>query len=173
MKGGGECRFTDYKMLGALDSITELYSPEIQDQIERWNYPSDFSSWEADVDEDIYSFIKRRPCIVINNIEDFFDITFPVNLPCDTITQDYPANNLQIAPNPTDGNFFLYTGPSEIENGKILIIDMSGKLVYKEKHVNLSMNDRKEFRLPHLDSGLNILQIISKSTLQTAKLVIR
>jgi len=60
--------FDNAIMTNKLDTIKELYSPEITKHIGRWNYPNSFESWEEDIENGLLSFIEKRPCGVRDNI---------------------------------------------------------------------------------------------------------
>ena len=156
-------------MTNKLDSIKEIYSPEIEKHIERWNYPNSFNDWEKDIEDDLLSFIENRPCAVREIIMTFFKLT-SFNFICDfNIDAD---NHLILAPNPNNGNFMLYNTYSDIMNATVTITSINGQTVYEEKNVNLLENERKYFDISNLSNNVYVLQIISNNYSERKKIII-
>lgn len=152
-------------MTTKLDSIKQIYSHEISDHIGRWNYPSSFDSWEEDIENDLLSFIEKRPCAVRNNMITFFELT-SFDFSCGQRMDD---SNLVIAPNPNKGEFYLFNNYLDIKNATILIYNINGQLVYKENNINLLKNERKYF---DLSNNFYVLKIISNNYSDQMKIVV-
>lgn len=158
-------------MINKLDSIKEIYSPEILDHIGRWNYPSSFDSWEEDIDNDLLSFVERRPCVVRDNIMTFFDLT-EFAFDCELGASEMDVAHLILAPNPNDGKFFIFNDYLDIKNATIVISNINGQLVYKEDNIDLKKNERKCFDLSNLSNNTYVLQIISNNYSQQMKIIV-
>lgn len=153
--------FDSDKMINKLDSIKELYSPEIPDHMDRWNYPNTYESWEEDIANSLLSFIEKRSCVVRENIMEYFNLT-EFNFDCNTkVNNPYETDNIVIAPNPNNGEFFLLNKHIDLRNASIIITNINGQLVYREGNIDLMRNEKKYFELSYLPNNLYMLQIIS------------
>jgi spore coat protein CotH len=160
----------DYEIITyKLDSIKAIYSPEIERHIGRWNYPDSFNKWEQDIENELLSFIEKRPCEVRKNIMTFFNLT-SFGYECCT-HQVFETNELILAPNPNSGNFFLLSN-SDIKNASITITGIDGHVVYKENNVDIMKNERKYMDLSDLSSNVYVLQILSNNDYKRKTLVI-
>lgn len=159
-------------MINKLDSIKEIYSSELISHINRWNYPNSFYSWEEDIDDDLLNFLQKRPCAVRDNIMTFFNLTnFDFN--CELNVEDVDkVDNLTLAPNPNNGNFFLFSNNSDLINATIIITNINGQIVYKKYNVDIMKNERKYFDLSNLPNNTYVLQIISNSYVEIKKVII-
>jgi hypothetical protein len=161
-------------MVNKLDSIKEVYSPEIAGHIGRWNYPNSFNKWEEDIEDDLKSFLQKRPCVVKDNIMAFFDLT-DFNYECDSnisIVEIHGINNLILAPNPNNGNFFVYNTYSSIINATIILTNIDGQIVYKENNVDILRNERKYFDLSNLSKNVYVLHIVSNNYSERKKIIV-
>lgn len=158
-------------MTNKLDSIKELYNPEITKHIGRWNYPNSFNSWEEAINDDLLSFLQKRPCAVRDNIMTFFNLT-NFDFVCNSNINKVNNNNLILAPNPNNGNFFLFNNYLDIVNATIIIININGQILYKEDNVDIMKNERKYLDLSNLSNNVYILQIISDNYSEQKKIII-
>lgn len=164
--------FESELMLHKLDSIKEIYSPEIQNHIVRWNFPNSYDSWENDVDNKLLSFLENRPCKVRDNIMSFFGLTdFDFN--CDTyIVDNFESDQFLIAPNPNRGEFFVLNNHSDIRDATITIMNINGQVIYKEMNVDLKKNQKKYFNLSNLSQNVYVLQVTSNQFFVQEKIVV-
>ena len=164
--------FNSVIMTNKLDTLKELYNPEITKHIGRWNYPDSFERWENDIENGLLSFIEERPCIVRDNIIEFFNLV-DFDFVCqNNINEVYETNNLILAPNPNNSNFFLYNTFSDITNATIIVTNINGQIVYKEDNVDIMKNERKYFNLSNLSNNAYVLQIISNNYAEQKKIII-
>ncbi len=156
-------------LINKLDSIKEIYSPEMNSHIGRWSFPDSFNSWEENIENDLLSFIEKRSCAVRENIMTFFNLTsFDFN--CDF--QVGEVDDLILVPNPNNGQFFLFNTSSDITNAIITIANVNGQVIYKESNVTILENERKYLELPILQSNAYFLQIISDNYAEQKKIII-
>lgn len=156
-------------MASKLDSIQNLYSFEIADHIDRWNYPNSYSSWEEDIENDILYFLEHRPCIVRSQIMSYFSLP-SFEFECG----DTPAlsEDLILAPNPTTGKFFIFNNNTDIVNASIAIASVNGQVVYKENNVDLMRGERKYFDLMYLSNNTYVLQIVANDYFAQKKVIV-
>ncbi len=164
--------FSVSNMMNKLDTIKKMYEPEVPDHISRWNYPDSFYRWENDIKNELIPFIKNRPCYVESNITEFFSLT-EFGFSCflntdDTITE----NSLIVASNPNNGNFYIYSNSSDINNAQVTITNINGKNVFNESIVSLTKYKHKHFNLNHLPSNIYILQVVSNDFHSQTKIII-
>lgn len=152
--------FDTEKMTGKLDSIRELYAPEIPGHVARWNFPDSYNVWDDAVDNALQAFIESRPCIVRDHIMEFFDLTdFDFN--CDSDIEDIVLNDLVISPNPSNGEFFLINRQANIINATIVVTNLSGQIIFKENGIDILQNEIKHFSLSGLSNSTYIFHLIS------------
>ncbi|MCO5234576.1 MAG: CotH kinase family protein [Chitinophagales bacterium] len=148
-------------MKSKLEAVKSLYEPEVPSHILRWNFPKSVDNWEEDIQNDLISFLERRPCAVNTQVKIFFGID-DFGLDCASkITETTNANQLTMMPNPNNGRFFIYNHAIDIKEATILITDMNGRTVYTEKGIQLQINENKFFDISHLPSGPYILNLMS------------
>jgi len=154
-------------MKAKLDSIKKIYNPEMMDHIKRWNYPDSFNSWENDIESDLLYFLERRPCGATDNLMAFFDLT-NFNFECEIDN----TNNLVVAPNPNNGNFFLFNNSIDIINATITLTNINGQVVFKQHNFNLKKYEKKYFDLSDLVNNVFILQIMADNYNEQQKIII-
>ena len=164
--------FDSVLMTDKLNAIKELYSPEITEHISRWHYPNSYSIWEEGIDDRLLSFIEKRPCVVRENIMSFFTLT-NFDFDCDKYVNEInKSDNLVLAPNPNNGQFFLYNKQKDIVGATISITNMNGQVFYNEHSVNIMKNEIKYFDLSGLSDNIYVLQIISNTYSEQQKFII-
>ncbi|HUH73364.1 MAG TPA: CotH kinase family protein [Chitinophagales bacterium] len=158
-----------------LESIKKLYEPEIDNHINRWNYPDSKERWEKDIENELLTFLQERPCIVKSNTMFFFKLS-NFDFDCDTtvnITENVAnQEDLILAPNPNTGNFFLLNDQYDIINASVIMMNLNGQIIYKEENFNLAKNERKYFDLSNLPSNTYILHIRSTNYTGQKKIII-
>ncbi len=163
--------FDSQRMLNKLDSIKNLYSPEIANQIDRWHYPNNTNQWEIDVNR-VLSFIKNRPCIIKENIMSFFELSnFDFN--CNDYINEYPKSEyFLLAPNPNNGIFFISNIGLNITNATVTITNINGQEMYEETGIDIKPYEKKYFDVSNLSNGIYVLQITSNNFLAKKKIII-
>ncbi len=152
--------FDTEKMTSKLDSIKEIYAPEMADHIGRWNYPDSYVIWEEAIENCLRSFVENRPCVVRDHIMEFFDLSdFDFN--CNLAFDENKNNNLILSPNPNNGNFFLINRQADIKDATILVMNLTGQIVYIEHGIRIMQNEMKQFAISGLLNNTYIFQIKS------------
>ncbi len=166
--------FSTTRMINKLDSIKSIYRPEIENHIDRWHYPNSLNQWEEDIENDLLSFIKKRPCIVKEHIMSFFELnSFNFNCEDDDDIDEYSkTKQLMVVPNPNKGQFFILNTNSNITNATITITSVNGQVVYKENGVDIMANEKKYFDISDLSNNVYILQITSNNYSEQKKIII-
>jgi len=148
----------------------DLYGQDIERHIERWNFPESINSWEGKIQWSLYEFARERPCIVQENVVEFFGLE-EFGFDCNEMTIDSSLKNFfEISPNPNNGEFNITFSHEIKEHIQLSIIDMNGKKIYYDEitkqdgciYVNFSF----------MKSGLYFIQINSGELSGTAKLII-
>jgi hypothetical protein len=132
--------------------IAAEISEEIQNQINRFNYPSSYESWE-DALSDIDTFLLFRPTKVVDFIEDFI----PVSLMQNTFD-----SKIKCFPNPfTD---FINIGISSNQWGlvRIDIFDQQGRTLYSDIVFCDEGENTFSINLQHFPQGTYIVKIGEK-----------
>ena len=133
-------------MTNKLNSIKNIYSPEIISHVNRWNYPNSLDKWEEDIENNILSFIEKRPCAVREHIMNFFKLTtFDFDCNC-SVPAGMEPEQFIIAPNPNNGKFYLSNNNSNIRDAKVVIYNMNGQIIHEENSVDI-LKMKKYFNL--------------------------
>lgn len=162
------------------NSMKALYKPEMEDHIHRWNYPDSLSGWENDMEDELLSFIEKRPCVVRTNIMRFFNLS-KFGFDCDTTTSindnslfsSWQNNNdIVIAPNPSQGVFFLLNYNLNLIDATVIVRNVNGQVVYKVDNVSFTKNERRYFNLSHLPGNTYMVQVVSNNYSVQKKFII-
>jgi hypothetical protein len=166
-----ENEFATETTLKKLEAIKALYTNEMTRHAARWQYPNDFERWEFEVDAVLVKFLTNRPDTVKNNLMQFFDISeeqyqLLLKTAADTNTM------FVLAPNPNNGEFFIYNNSSRPLFGNILITDITGRTVYSESNVDLPVGEQKYFYLPELSINNYILTFYGDGFTEHKKFIV-
>ena len=84
------------------------------------------------------------------------------------------AIELKIFPNPTQGVFEVYLkSESFINQAEIKLLDLKGKVIYKESFYCSTKNFVKKFNLTGLPSGIYILSFTNSELEYSTKLIVK
>lgn len=97
-------------------------------------------------------------------------IPFSVGLFTKLNNSDKNESNIQVFPNPTNGNVSISFGLENQQNAHIRVLDLNGKLMFSTKFYNVMMNT-EEVKLEELMSGIYFIQIILNSEVRTFKIL--
>jgi len=105
--------FASQNVLGVLDSLLDIISPDMSYHADRWN--ATIPSWEVGVNN-VRNYITQRPTYVVNHIKNKFDLdaayTITLEVP-DTYAGSVQINSILIHEFPWTGTYFSNT-PIEI-----------------------------------------------------------
>ncbi len=159
------------RMVNKLDSIKDIYGPEVPGHIDRWHYPNSLNAWDADIANDLLSFLQKRPCVVREQIMSFFELT-SFDFECETKLDEHSGlGQFVLAPNPNNGRFFLLNTGEHIANATITIISANGQEVYKESGVDIMTNERKYFDVSGLPKNIYLLRVVSNNFSEQKKMI--
>lgn len=99
-------------------------------------------------------------------------ITFSRN-PAELTGVDMSKTHVAIVPNPTNGNAYVYVKDAANTDAKIVVTDVTGKVVYTT-HAQLSVNETR-IEIPQTAisaTGMYLVQTITGSQVNTQKLVV-
>lgn len=151
-----------------LEQTAEGIANEMEEHIQRWNYPSSIHIWNNNLDDMRKKFYFRK-CFIKNMLQEFFNIEDYdlLNEICtDTIPmidEDFP---IWIYPNPNNSGTFnirfqqdgVYSNLKDIE-----LIDSRGVVIWKILPEDIDLNYRYEYPLRlHLSKGIYVLRINGK-----------
>lgn len=161
--------FQPDSILEKLDQIVKLYEPEMSDHIKRWNYLESISNWKKNIDEGVISFIINRPCQVEKNLTRFFDLS-SFDFQCiDDISEE---DVLLLAPNPNNGELFIYNNQDKYLVGDIIITNIIGQVVFVEEDVVLFEKEKNYFDFSSLSNNTYIFVFRNEDFSTTKKFVI-
>ncbi len=143
-----------------LIQLLPIYESEIPSYFARWGITEGDgnAAWRKAIDDRIVFFIENRTCVVEKNLADFFDIT--LSNPCcvedEIINSD---NKFLIAPNPNNGNFFLYNNSLEALEVDIVVTNMIGQTVYAKSNLSFVEYEKKFLDFSDLPSNTYVLTL--------------
>jgi len=151
-----ENTFNSEKINSKIDSLTNIYRPEMPRQIERWNYPSSMQAWETTI-ADMKLFAIHRPEYVWENFHAYFPVQY-----------ENPTDFLAY-PNPANRECFI-----ELPKGSGDLVNYS---VYNTNGQNvmngiLTESIRNMLDCKSLQNGFYVLKIEGAERLFTTKLII-
>lgn len=151
--------FSTTKMHQKLDSIKQIYKPEISDNIKRWHFPPSMAAWEDAIKIDLYDFLTARPCMTKEHIMAYFNLS-SFDFECDEGIEEAQANNkLIVAPIPNDGHFFIYNNSNtDIRHANIAIIDMHGNKVHETNNISIGLGSAYQLSL-NLADGIYVVSL--------------
>lgn len=154
----------------SIDEFEALFTPEIEEHIERWSYPSDVSEWQQHI-EDLRFFASERPCFMSDHITEFFNLA-SFNFNCLPGIASAEEINLETTPNPSFGAFYLESSSPQPIVGDILITSIDGQVVHEEPDVILGMNQKHQFDLTYLANGTYVLNYFNEGFSKNIKVVV-
>ncbi len=154
-----------------LDLLIPLFEPEIPRHYARWSFGGGTTEWKKAIDESIINFIENRTCVVEKNLAEFFDITLP-DLCC--VDDEIKISNKEIvlAPNPNDGNFFIYNNAEEELNVDVVVTNIIGKTVYVKNDISLMEQEKMYFDFSHLPNNIYLLTLQNEEFRKTTKFIL-
>lgn len=159
------------RVTGIIDEFESLYTNEVEEHIDRWNYPLSMEYWENEV-EKLREFATKRPCYMTSNITTFFDLS-EYEFVCSYDDNSLANNEILLLPNPNSGQFSLYNNSTkEIENGKVKLVNSIGQVVFVQQNISIAKNDQYYFRLNNQAEGVYILIFEYNNKLTSKKIVI-
>jgi len=141
---------TPRKILETTEKIMDLYRPEIQSHSARWNYPVSKESWEQDIETNLVSFLIRRRCEVAQHVIRAFDMP-DFAFSCEGVN-DF-SENIIVAPNPSNGKFFIQNDSPYNILLDLTVIDVAGRSVYADTGISMYKFQRNHYDLSGLSSG--------------------
>jgi hypothetical protein len=161
--------FTPANGYRKLEQIKSLYTEELPRHINRWGYPSSVSSWHQDVEKNLMNFLKSRPCEVARQVVRYFNLE-KFGFSC-TSGEDFGAL-FSLAPNPSDGHFYIGNSSPKSLLFSIRITDVSGRIVYTEEDILLEAQEKKNFSFMHLAGGIYYVSLMGSGQHNVKALVI-
>ena len=95
--------------------------------------------------------------------------TIPVNI----FQEKEKAENFNIYPNPSTGNFFVWVNLNDAETVNIKISTITGKIIFNEQYEMNSGGDLQNINIIGVAAGIYNLEMKTNKTIQTKKLIIK
>jgi len=154
------------RIIGIIDKFEKYYTPEIEEHIDRWHYPTSVEQWKSEIDR-MKEFAEKRPSFMINDIKEFFDI--------DEFDYKYfPQNSQELVfyPNPNNGSFKLINNSNRnIGKVKITIMNTMGQMVYFSDDIFVFQSSNNTIST-HLNQGLYIVIFEYENKKEMKKMII-
>ena len=168
--------FRTEHMLDILHDIREQYRPAIAEHAARWNYPSSEAAWERSVDEDVVTFLHRRPCIMRQQLVEHFGLAddalaFTCTSAVDTTTD---GSRAEVFPNPThDYVTVRNASPEPVLIDGLRLHDVVGKAVLQRGAVSLSVGEHLRLDVRGLAAGVYALEFSADGRTERRMVVVR
>jgi len=128
------------------DYIYQVLQPEVPNQIERFNYPHSYSSWESYCMPVIDRFLRDRPEIIIEKLNDFMSVDEPTILA------------VHCYPNPFTEEIRIGIESESFGAKEVAIYDLMGRKVFVQPCC-LSICQNEIVLHPDLKAGVYVLKI--------------
>jgi len=151
-----ENTYSAENVIAVIDSIAEIYRPEMQRQVDRWNYPKSVEDWEKTI-EDFKLFATQRPDFVWNNFLIFFPNIYS------------NPQKVKLQPNPANEKLLIDIPDSFEGNIHFQIFGMDGRRVGEQI---LSNEFQNEIDVSDLPIGVYVIYIFDKKQNYAERLVI-
>lgn len=144
----------DYdKIMPLLQKFERLYYPEINNQIDRWGFPSSMKAFSNSV-ADLHYFLKNRPCMVKQQLEAFFDTNITLD-----ICEEAPITDGGITPNPNNGVCSVHYYSTKTSLATLKIHNYSGQLLFEKEMQIMEGYNTYPVDISFLNPGLYITSL--------------
>jgi hypothetical protein len=92
---------------------------------------------------------------------------------CLGINEKHDIADLQVYPNPGNGLFTIELDVEQQAHGKLVVIDNTGRIVYRENDVELTIGGKIELNLQHLAEGIYTVQLTSYESLFMTRIILQ
>ena len=162
--------FSSTLVFDSIDKYELLFNPEMVEHIARWGYPPSIDNWQEHI-QTLRDFAQERPCFIREDIMDFFDLT-AFDFVCYTGIKKLNSSKLVLAPNPSNGKFYLNNNSLNTIKVSVTITSVSGKLVYAESELVLVGNTRQYINLTGLPNNTYIIHLFNENYSERRKIVV-
>lgn len=163
--------FDTENVINQINEFRHLYEPEIQEHIDRWNYPSNITEWYEHINA-MKKFAIHRPCFMKEDLMDFFELE---SFDYDCVDEDdfKKVSDLLIYPNPSQYNITIQnTIPDDCLIGNITLFNTNGQIVFYQKDVVLKNDNTVDLNISDLSNGIYFLRYQNVDFIATEKLLI-
>ncbi|MDD4149849.1 MAG: CotH kinase family protein [Bacteroidales bacterium] len=180
-KGLSQNQFNYVNTSDILSEISDKMQPEISAQVDRFNEPVSYESWNDNY-YIIDDYLDLRNCKMAQHFTDVFgyEINLPgcqdndddINMDDDDTDDDVKANDLVLYPNPTQESFCVYVKSDFLCSFKMIILDVSGNVI-TERTEFLQLGDNQFcFDKLGLDAGIYFVNCHFLEKVVSEKLVV-
>ncbi len=166
-----ETHYTTENLMPRLEYIISQYEPETEEHYYRWNFPCFGDEWHERIDRQHRNFIKERPQIVYNQLKEFFDLS-DEDIKWYLMNKKDMEKNFRICPNPSFGDFLVYSDSDSTFSCDIKIHDITGKLVEEIKDYQMLKQRINYICMLDLPIGPYFVTIKNKEFTEHHKLII-
>ncbi len=165
--------FNSDRILEKIEAFKDQLSPEMDEHIDRWGYPSSTEFWEERIGV-LKEFAVKRPCNMKGNIMNFFQLS-SFDFDCsDNLGGELNPSKVTVAPNPTNGQFYISNNSAETLKGTITLRTSFGQLIYSEIAIEVGSFQRNYIDISTLNisSGTYLFHFENNHFSETTKLII-
>lgn len=122
------------RLLSIIDSFENIYEPEMQQHIDRWEYIPDLFVWKRNV-EVFRNFARKRACYMKQHFCEVFDLDETLYLPnlnCSHLSSEKQVE-MELIGNPSVDFFEIKVLMNAEHPVFIKVFDPLGKLIYDER----------------------------------------
>lgn len=166
--------FTYENVNNHLSVILDKIEPVIDEHIRRWNYPSDYNTWDYNVSR-ILTFMENRPCYMLYHLINHFDIDgkdYAYGI-CDTLNYVEEVN-LSIVhslyPNPATEEITIQF-EQYVFVMNLSVFDITGRLIYKQEFDSSRKKNNIKLNCSTFDSGQYHIVVNTVSNIFTERFI--
>lgn len=165
--------FNTDRLISAIDEFEDLYENELPEHIKRWNLPGNINMFYTNV-EWMRKFAIKRPCVVRDQLLDFFNIE-KLNISCfsdQLIDSTSKLSIINIFPNPAVNEVYISVYSQMETNLNINILNQMGQSVYSQSSEIQKGKNLLNPYLFFLSDAYYILELSTSEAVCRKKLVI-
>lgn len=159
--------FKPDKSIELLDQMESYYSNEVSEHMDRWNNPSDYTTWQTDC-EYLRKYITNRPCYMKDYLNKRFDSDDLNEFDCNYFNFEGLDNEFEIAPNPTNGYASIIIKNESFIPGSLTVYNAFGQIMYTKNVVDRVLG----IDLSFLVDGVYIAVLTSGNMSASKKIVV-
>jgi len=161
--------FVPGKMAEIFYEAKDQYATEVERHTRRWTVPEDYEAWENVLSDDILPFIVHRPCMVEDNLLEFFGLeSFAFSCDGNSVEDDF----FQLIPNPASSHFAVYNKTEASFIGQLEVYSLSGQLMLSDYYLSIPAFEKVQYDISHLDNGAYFVVLTTPHDVVTKKLIV-
>ena len=164
--------FRPSSIINQIDQLRWEYEVEMEEHIQRWNYPSSTDAWLEFIQE-MKQFAWLRPCEMERQLREYFG-SASFDFDCSTVvsSRDETLRMIKVFPNPVAQELTIMNLQQDDMKVEIMISDMTGKVIYTDTGGNKNLTTNQVIDLSGASPGVYMLTLKHKDGMESQKIII-